>query len=89
MRVLPLAAGLHRASVTGSFVLLDFPSDNGDAPPSVIYSESRTGAIYLDKPPEIEAYSQVWAALDKAALDQAGSVGLISQRLKELNERES
>ncbi|WP_436532688.1 helix-turn-helix domain-containing protein [Actinoplanes sp. HUAS TT8] len=89
VRVLPLSAGLHRASVAGPFTLLNFPSENGTTPPSLVYSESHTGAIYLDKPQEIASYEQVWAALDAAALDQAGSVELMSQRLKELNDHES
>ncbi|AEV84782.1 helix-turn-helix domain-containing protein [Actinoplanes sp. SE50] len=89
VRVIPLAAGLHRASVTGPFTLLDFPIEGGNRPPSTVYSESQTGAIYLDRPHEIEAYERVWNGIDAAALDQARSVKLMSQRLKELNDRES
>jgi transcriptional regulator with XRE-family HTH domain len=89
VRILPLAAGLHRASAAGAFTLLDFPVENGSRPPSTVYSESETGAIYLDKPSEISAYEAVWSALASTALDRATSVKLISQRLKELNDRES
>ncbi|BCY08932.1 helix-turn-helix transcriptional regulator [Actinoplanes sp. L3-i22] len=89
VRILPLSGGLHRASVAGPFTLLTFPTENGNTPPSLVYSESHTGAIYLDKKQEIESYEQVWAALDAAALDQPASVELMSQRLKELNNRES
>jgi transcriptional regulator with XRE-family HTH domain len=89
VRVLPLSAGLHRASVTGAFGLLNFPAEHGNTPPSTVYSESQTGAIYLDKPSEIDAYASVWTALDGAALNKAQSVESMSRRLKELNDLES
>lgn len=88
VRVLPLTAGPHRASVAGAFTLLDFPAENGNTPPSTVYSENLTGAIYLDKPAEIAAYELAWQALDKAALDPEQSRTLMKQRLKELNDRE-
>ncbi|WP_091659188.1 DUF5753 domain-containing protein [Micromonospora auratinigra] len=56
VRVVPLAAGPHLGAVAGSFVILDFPATKGGrtAPePSVVYSESLTGALYLDKPAEL------------------------------------
>ena len=59
VRVLPLAAGPQPGAVAGSFVILDFPTTKGGraAPePSVVYSESLTGALYLDKPDELAAY---------------------------------
>lgn len=89
LRVLPLSAGLHQASVAGAFVLLDFPFVNGTTPPSTVYIESQTGAIYLDKPRELETYDQAWSSINSQALDQDASVELISQKLKELNDRES
>lgn len=89
VRVLPLSAGLHRASVTGAFTLLDFPAEGGNTPPSTVYSESQTGAIYLDAPSEVDTFERVWAALEATALDQARSIDLMSQRMKELNDRES
>ena len=57
--MLPLAAGPQPGAVAGSFVILDFPATKGGraAPePSVVYSESLTGALYLDKPDELAAY---------------------------------
>ena len=87
LQILPLGVGPHRASVTGAFTMLDFPSENGTTPPSTVYSESLTGAIYLDKPAEIDSYNEVWQALTGAALDKNASIALMSQRLKELTER--
>ncbi|WP_436536082.1 helix-turn-helix domain-containing protein [Actinoplanes sp. HUAS TT8] len=89
LRVLPLSAGLHRASSAGGFVFLDFPTENRNTPPSTVYIESQTGGIYLDRPRELETYTKVWAGIDAAALDQAASIELMSHRLKELNDRES
>ncbi|MFC4065908.1 helix-turn-helix domain-containing protein [Actinoplanes subglobosus] len=88
VRLLPLSAGLHRASIAGGFVLLDFLPEDGTRPPSTVYCESQTGAVYLDKPREYDTYQQIWASLDEAALDRAESATLISRRLKELNDDE-
>ncbi|HEU4423780.1 MAG TPA: Scr1 family TA system antitoxin-like transcriptional regulator [Pilimelia sp.] len=38
-----------------------------------MYSDGLTGAIYLDKPAEIEAYEDVWASIHAASLDEAAS----------------
>ncbi|MDT5040625.1 MAG: hypothetical protein QOE51_1610 [Actinoplanes sp.] len=87
VRVLPLRVGPHRASVTGTFTLLDFPGDNGSAPPpSTVYAENLTGAIYLDNQEDIDAYEEVWDALDALALDQSLSIDYLSRRLKELTD---
>lgn len=87
VRILPLRLAPHRASVTGTFALLDFHGENSSPPPpSTMYMETLTGAIYLDKPAELDAYNEVWQSLDAAALNQAESIELLSQRLKELTE---
>ncbi len=87
--VLPLSAGLHRAVVAGQFTMLDFPHDDGGVTASTVYSESQTGAIYLDGPAEITDYTAVWMAIEAAALNKTDSIELISRRMKELNDRES
>ncbi|MEV1108190.1 helix-turn-helix transcriptional regulator [Micromonospora sp. NPDC049751] len=82
IRVLPLAAGPQPGAVAGTFMLLDFPPTKGGraAPePSVVYSESLTGALYLDKPDELAAYEHVWRGLDALALDEAESKDMIKQ----------
>ncbi|MFI7511845.1 helix-turn-helix domain-containing protein [Micromonospora aurantiaca] len=57
IRVLPLSAGLHFGAVAGPFVMLDFPLRNRVEPdPSVIYNESLTGALYLDRKEELAIY---------------------------------
>jgi transcriptional regulator with XRE-family HTH domain len=59
VEVLPLSAGLHFGAVAGTFVILDFPIRNRVEPePSVIYSESLTGALYLDRKEELAVYEE-------------------------------
>ncbi|MFD2762933.1 helix-turn-helix domain-containing protein [Micromonospora eburnea] len=87
IRVLPMAAGPQPGAVAGSFVILDFPPTKGGraAPePSVVYSESLTGALYLDKPDELAAYERVWKGLDALALGEAESKDMIKRIIGEM-----
>ncbi len=88
IRVLGRRIGPHRASVAGAFRLLDFPVQNGNTPPPTVYSENLTGALYLDKATEIEAYSGAWEAIFDAALGKQDTIDLLTERLRELNDRE-
>lgn len=85
LRVVPFAAGPHPGSVAGSFVILDFPISKGGraAEPSVVYSESLTGALYLDKPDELRAYENAWTGLDALALSEAESRDMIKRVIGE------
>ncbi|MEV5818857.1 helix-turn-helix transcriptional regulator [Micromonospora haikouensis] len=86
IRVLPLIAGPHHGAVGGEFVLLDFPLGNRSTPdPSVVYSESWTGALYLDRPGEFAAYEKVWSSLLTLALDEEQSRQLIDKILGEVH----
>ncbi|GAB7041991.1 MULTISPECIES: helix-turn-helix domain-containing protein [Catenuloplanes] len=86
IRVLPLAIGLHRASVAGAFTILEFPSEGNERrEPPTVYSESLTGAIYLDKSQEIEAYEEVWVSLAASALSEGDSAAMITSLIRELN----
>ncbi|NBE79931.1 helix-turn-helix domain-containing protein [Micromonospora rubida] len=86
VRVVPLAAGLHAGDVSGSFVLLDFPLGmRVDPELSVVYRESLTGALYLDRPAELAAYEGVWASLDALALDEEESRRLIVKVMEEVH----
>ncbi|SCE99133.1 helix-turn-helix domain-containing protein [Micromonospora mirobrigensis] len=87
VRVLPFTAGPHSGAVAGSFVILDFPASKGGraAPePSVAYSESLTGALYLEKPDELAAYRDAWKSLEGLALDEAQSIDMIKTIIGEL-----
>ncbi|MGC4749669.1 helix-turn-helix domain-containing protein [Micromonospora sp. DT201] len=86
VRVLPLTAGTHRGAEAGTFVILDFPTGKRTIPePPVVYCESRTGALYLDRPEEYAAYEQVWASLDDLTLDEAQSRRLIDKIIGEVH----
>jgi len=87
IRVLPLAAGPHRGAEAGTFVILDFPHSKGrQAEPPTVYSESLTGAAYLDKPDELAAYDWVWSGLETLALDGGQSKEMISQIIGEIHD---
>lgn len=86
IRVLPLRAGLHRGLTTGKFHILDFPSGPGGRTPepTTVYSDSLTGALYLDKPDEVKAYDEVWASMVAASLSEDDSRKLINELAKRL-----
>ncbi|WP_432839025.1 helix-turn-helix domain-containing protein [Dactylosporangium sp. CA-092794] len=84
VRVLPMTVGPHRASQSGPFVILDFRAEEArPAEPTTVYSEGLTGALYLDKPAEVETYEGVWNALDDLVLDVEGSKELMITLAKE------
>jgi hypothetical protein len=86
IRVLPLSCGLHRGVEAGTFVMLEFPPGNRAIPePPIIYCESWTGALYLDREEEFAAYEQVWASLDALALDEGQSRHLIGKIIGEVH----
>ncbi|SIM83657.1 helix-turn-helix domain-containing protein [Micromonospora cremea] len=86
IRVLPLSAGAHYGALAGAFVMLDFPRVNRVVPDqSVVYSESVTGALYLDKPDEFAVYEKVWASLLDLALDEEQSKGMIGKIKEEVH----
>lgn len=86
IRILPLSRGLHRASAAGAFTILEFPSEGNERrEPPTVYSESLTGAIYLDKSQEISAYEEVWVSLTALALSERDSAVMIDELIGELN----
>lgn len=86
IRVLPLSAGAHYGALAGAFVMLDFPLGNRVVPdPSVVYSESVTGALYLDRPEELAVYEKVWASLVGLALDEEQSRRMIGKIKEEVH----
>jgi len=90
LRVVPLSAGLHQASSTAPFTLLDFPDDGGTlAAPTTLYVENRAGAVYSEAPTEVEHFEDAWNALEAAALSPEHTIELLSHRMKELADREA
>ena len=56
--VLPLAAGAHSAMGWSTFVILDFPEPDDD--PSVVYLDTPTSAVYLQKAAEVARYNMIF-----------------------------
>ena len=67
--------------LTGSFILLRFPMNRGgeEASRLLFTRSSITGALYLEKPSEIELYNGAFGASGTSALDESSSRDLIRQ----------
>jgi transcriptional regulator with XRE-family HTH domain len=81
LRVVPFTAGLHYGVMSGPFVLLRFPANgNGrDSEPPTVYVDGFTGDLYLDKPAEVEHYSDAFETIWAAAASEGSSARLIRQ----------
>lgn len=75
VQVLPIDAGLH-AGLGGSFVILDF--DDDDAGP-IVYLETDTDGIYLEKPREIARYRALFQHVEAAAMRPQESVAYLKR----------
>jgi transcriptional regulator with XRE-family HTH domain len=86
LRVIPLSAQLHPGMLAGSFTLVRFPLNGSgeESEPPTVYAELLTGAVYLDKPSEIERYSSAFNAIWQQALDEPSSRDLIRQAGEDL-----
>jgi hypothetical protein len=86
LRIMPFSAGLHHGIMSGPFVILRFPL-NGDGKatePPTVYVDGFTGALYLDKPAEIDRYAMAFTDIWSAALDESASQDLLDQAFREL-----
>jgi hypothetical protein len=87
VRVVPFAAGVHLAVLSGPFVLLRFPGDREgrDPEPPIVYMENPTGALYLDKAQETDYYAVSFAdVLDRT--EETASRELMAAVVRELRE---
>jgi hypothetical protein len=86
VRVVPFGAGYHPGLIAGSFTILRFPlNDDGvESEPPTVYSESFTGALYLDKPHEVERFSQAFGETWAATLDDDASRHLMRRGAEEM-----
>ena len=86
LRVIPFSAGLHHGLMTLPFVMLSFPltPDSKETEPPTVYIESLTGALYLEKPVELERYDSAFSNIWAAALDEVASLDRINQAAREL-----
>jgi transcriptional regulator with XRE-family HTH domain len=86
LRVVPASVGYHPGIVSGSFTILRFPLNGGgvDSEPPTIYQEMYTGALYLDKPTEVERFDAAFEAIWQAALDERSSRDLIARTAEDM-----
>lgn len=84
IRIVPRSAPPNYALTNGGFVILEFPTTGLRTPePVTVYSESLTGALYLDKPTEVATYAIAWKVLEGLSLDPEDSADLLAQIAKE------
>ena len=86
IRILPFAAGVH-GGMASAFAILDFPKDPRTdelLEPTLVYVDTLTGAMYLQKPDEVQAYELAWHDLQQRALDAKASRKLINDAMKGL-----
>lgn len=79
VRIVPLSNEGYMGLQVNSFVLLEFPDHLNPTltQPPVVYIENYTGALYLDKPAEIERYRQALSDIEAASLDEHQSRALL------------
>ncbi|MGH3766225.1 MAG: helix-turn-helix domain-containing protein [Pseudonocardiaceae bacterium] len=78
LRVVPAVLGAH-AATAGTFRLMEFAEFK-----PVVYLESETSSVFLEKPVEIAAYQSILAALAQTALGEGESRQLIATLATEL-----
>lgn len=78
VRIVPFSAGAYTAVDTST--VLDFTSVTDR---DMVYVELLTGALYLDKPRELESYREQFRSLDALALDEKKSRDIILAAEKE------
>jgi transcriptional regulator with XRE-family HTH domain len=79
IQMMPFKFGGHAAE-GGAFSILRFPEQDL---PDVVYVETLTGALYLDKRDDVDVYLQ---AMERLSVDSAtpdGTVGMIGEILRE------
>jgi transcriptional regulator with XRE-family HTH domain len=83
LQVLPYEVGAH-PGMHGAFAIMDFPDP---ADPALIYIENMTGALFLERPADVENYTTMFEHLRAVALGPAESRKMISQLIDPPDER--
>ena len=88
LRVIPSGAGYHPGLSKGAFTILRFPLNGGgvESEPPTIYQEMHTGALYLDKPTEVERFDAAFEAIWGTALDERSSGNLIGRIAEDMRD---
>lgn len=80
IQILPDAIGAH-AAMPGPFTILDFGSD---LDPSVVYLETATDSLHLEKPEELQAYSLIFNRAVASSLPPEESVKYLATLVDQL-----
>lgn len=74
LRVIPFSAGWHAACNAGQFTVLRFPvaGDGRPVEPPTVYVQGHTGALYLDRPPEVATMDAIFDAVVATIGDENG-----------------
>ncbi|MGW4092156.1 DUF5753 domain-containing protein [Nocardia sp. NPDC004750] len=85
IRVLPFSAGFPMGVAVGPFVILKSGGDSKRQPkePTVVYVESFTGDLYLEKHSAVNRYLDAYRRFESAALDPDQSKNLLRQIARE------
>jgi hypothetical protein len=86
MRIVPFGAGYHPGLLCGSFTILRFPLNGGgiESEPPTVYTDLFTGALYLDKPHEVESYTTAFGEIWGVSFDETASREYIRQAAEEM-----
>ena len=79
IQVLPDSVGPH-AALTAPFVVLDFPEPD----PSVVYVDTGSDELFLEKPPHLSRYETLWRHIQATALSVEDSRCLIAAHLDDM-----
>jgi transcriptional regulator with XRE-family HTH domain len=80
LQVMPFQYGGHAAE-GGAFTIMRFPEADL---PDIVYMEYLTGALYLDKPDEVERYAAVMEQLSVAGTSPDRTREILAATLKEI-----
>jgi transcriptional regulator with XRE-family HTH domain len=88
IRVVPFEAGLYHGLLCGPFVMMRFPTtgDGREMEPPTVYVDGFTGALYLDKPNEIDRYAAAFDAIWASASNEARSMSLLHEAAREFKQ---
>ncbi|MFY1699923.1 DUF5753 domain-containing protein [Solwaraspora sp. WMMA2101] len=84
IRVVPYTVGAH-GGMNSAFSFLTFPNaplSPDPVEPPLIYVDTLTGSLYLNKADEVRAYELVWKDLESRALDESASRDCIRHALE-------
>jgi transcriptional regulator with XRE-family HTH domain len=88
LKVMPFGVSVHAGIMSGPFVVLEFPKNGAGRPsePPMVYRDSFTGVLFLDKPEQVDRYSIAFTDIWTAALDEAASRDFIAKSVEEFSQ---